>query len=203
MRRLRLVAWGLVAVVALFAGVVALQGYIRPERTRPVPVAMPAIGGAFAMRDQHGAAVSEADLRGRPSLIFFGFTHCPDICPSTLGEVAGWLAALGPAGAPLQVFFVTVDPARDDAATLKAYVENFDPRIRALVGTEAQLADMAAKWRVVYRRVELSGGGYTMDHTASLFLMDREGRFAGTISPQEEEGSALAKLRRLLGINTG
>lgn len=203
MRRIRLVAWALIAVLALLAGAATLQGYLQPDRTRPTPVAMPAIGGPFAMRDHNGVAVSEADLRGRPSLMFFGFTHCPDICPSTLNEVAGWMKALGPAADGLQVFFVTVDPTRDDAATMKAYIENFDPRIRALVGTEAELSAMAAKWRVVYRRVELSSGGYTMDHTASLFLMDREGRFAGTISPQEDEASALAKLRRLLGSNSG
>lgn len=203
MRRIRLVAWILVTAVGLLAAAATLQGYLWRDHPRLVPAAMPALGGAFTMRDQHGVVVSEADLRGRPSLIFFGFTYCPDICPSTLLEVAGWVKALGTAGERLQVFFVTVDPARDDAATMKAYVGNFDPRIRALVGTEAQLADMAAKWRVVYRRVELAGGGYTMDHTASLFLMDREGRFAGTISPQEGEAVALAKLRRLLGANPG
>jgi protein SCO1/2 len=164
---------------------------------------MPALGGPFAMRDQHGVAVSEADLRGRPSLMFFGFTSCPDICPTTLDVVARWLQAMGPAADRLQVFFVTVDPERDDPSTLKAYVGSFDPRIRALVGSEAELSAMAEKWRVVYRRVELSGGGYTMDHTASLFLMDREGRFAGTISPQEGDAAALAKLRRLLDAGPG
>jgi protein SCO1/2 len=203
MRRIRLVAWGLVAFLALFAGAMTLQAYLLPERARPGLAAMPALGGAFTMRDQHGVRVSEADLRGRPSLLFFGFTSCPDICPTTLDAVAGWLQALGPVGERLQVFFVTVDPERDDAATLKAYVESFDPRIRALIGTEAELSAMTAKWRVVYRRVDLSGGGYTMDHTASLYLVDREGRFAGTISPQEDQAAALAKLRRLLDAGSG
>lgn len=203
MRRIRLVAWALVALLALLAGAVTLQSLAQPERARRPAAVMPALGGAFAMRDQHGVAVSEADLRGRPSLMFFGFTSCPDICPTTLDEVARWLQALGPAGDRLQVFFVTVDPERDDPSTLKAYVGSFDPRIRALVGSEAELSAMAEKWRVVYRRVELSGGGYTMDHTASLFLMDREGRFAGTISPQEGDAAALAKLRRLLDAGPG
>jgi protein SCO1/2 len=203
MRRIRLVAWALVALLALLAGAVTLQSLAQPERARRPAAVMPALGGAFAMRDQHGVAVSEADLRGRPSLMFFGFTSCPDICPTTLDEVARWLQALGPAGDRLQVFFVTVDPERDDPSTLKAYVGSFDPRIRALVGSEAELSAMAEKWRVVYRRVELSGGGYTMDHTASLFLMDREGRFTGTISPQEGDAAALAKLRRLLDAGPG
>lgn len=203
MRRLRLIAWALVAVLAVLAGAATLQRTVFAERERPPVAAMPVLGGAFAMRDQVGAAVSEADLRGRPSLMFFGFTHCPDICPTTLNDVTGWLKALGAEADRLQVFFVTVDPERDDAETLGRYVGIFDPRIRALIGSEAELAAMAEKWRVVYRRVPLSGGGYTMDHTATLFLMDAEGRFAGTISPQEEEASALAKLRRLLSRNSG
>ena len=202
MRRIRLVAWGLVVVLALLAGAATLWGHLQPERARPGVAAMPALGGAFTMRDQDGVRVSEADLRGRPSLLFFGFTSCPDICPTTLDAVAGWLQALGPVGDRLQgeaeLFFAHLEPA-----TLKAYVGSFDPRIRALIGTEAELSAMAAKWRVVYRRVDLSGGGYTMDHTASLYLVDREGRFAGTISPQEDQAAALAKLRRLLGASSG
>jgi protein SCO1 len=203
MRRVRLIAWVLVAVLAALAGAATLQRTLFAERGRPPVAAMPALGGAFTMRDQAGEAVSEKDLRGRPSLMFFGFTQCPDICPTALNDVSGWLKALGAEGERLQVFFVTVDPERDDAETLARYVSIFDPRIRALIGTEAELAAMAAKWRVVYRRVELSGGGYTMDHTASMFLMDAEGRFAGTISPQEDETSALAKLRRLLAPSGG
>lgn len=203
MRRVRLIAWALVAMLAVLAGAATLQRTVFAERGRPPVAAMPSLGGAFTMRDQAGTAVSEKDLRGRPSLIFFGFTHCPDICPTALNDVSGWLKALGGESERLQVFFVTVDPERDDAETMARYVSIFDPRIRALIGTEAELAAMAEKWRVVYRRVPLSGGGYTMDHTASFFLMDAEGRFAGTISPQEEEASALAKLRRLLGRNSG
>jgi protein SCO1 len=203
MRRFRLIVWGLVAALAIVAGAATLQRIIFAERARPPLVAMPSLGGAFAMRDHAGVGVSEKDLRGRPTLIFFGFTQCPDVCPTTLNDVSGWLNDLGKEADRLQVFFVTVDPERDDADTLARYVSIFDPRIRALIGTDAEIAAMAEVWRVVYRRVPLSGGGYTMDHTASLFLMDAEGRFAGTISPQEDAASALAKLRRLLTRNSG
>ena len=200
LRLLRLAAWALVAVLGLGA-LAATLGWFAPEGPagrRPLQVAMPAIGGPFSMRDAAGVAVTERDLQGRASLLFFGFTHCPDICPTTMSDIAGWMKELGPAADGLQVLFVTVDPERDKATELAAYAAMFDPRIRALAGTEDELAAMAKAWRVYYKRVPLSGGGYTMDHTATIYLVGRDGRFAGTIDPREARDSALAKLRRVV-----
>jgi len=200
LRILRHAAWVLVALLGL-AALAATLGWFPadgPASRRPVPFAAPSIGGPFAMRDTAGVAVGERDLVGRPSLLFFGFTHCPDICPTAMSDIAGWMKELGPQADSLQVFFVTVDPERDRPAELAAYAAMFDPRIQPLVGTEAELAAMAKAWRVYYRRVPLSGGGYTMDHTATMYLVGRDGRFSGTIDPREGGESALAKLRRLL-----
>ena len=200
LRMLRYAAWALVALLGL-AALAATLGWFPadgPASRRPALVAAPSIGGPFAMRDAAGVAVSERDLVGRPSLIFFGFTHCPDICPTAMSDIAGWMKELGPQADALQVLFVTVDPERDQPAELAAYAAMFDTRIRPLVGTEAELAAMAKAWRVYYRRVPLSGGGYTMDHTATMYLVGRDGRFAGTIDPREGGESSIAKLRRLL-----
>lgn len=205
LRLLRYGAWALVALFGLFAGAATLGWFVidgpAGRRGGPPAAAMPAIGGPFALRDTSGARVDDRALRGRPSLLFFGFTHCPDVCPTALAEIAAWLAALGPDGDRLQVFFVTVDPERDGPEELAAYAGMFDPRIRPLRGGEAELAEMARAWRVFYRRVPLAGGGYTMDHTATLYLVGADGRFAGTIDPQETPDVALAKLRRLIAVN--
>lgn len=202
LRLVRYAAWALVVLAGLVAAAATLGWFVVDGPAgRRVPagaVAMPAIGGPFALRDAAGSPVDERALIGRASLIFFGFTHCPDVCPTTLGDIAGWLGALGPDADRLQVFFVTVDPERDGPRELADYVSLFDRRIRPLHGTEQELAAMAKAWRVQYRRVPLAGGGYTMDHTATLYLMGRDGRFAGTIDPQEDPAAALAKLRRLI-----
>ena len=201
LRAIRYVAWAAVALLALAAAALTLGWFVvdGPAGRRPAPqVAMPAMGGPFTLRDTTGATVTERDLLGRPSLLFFGFTHCPDVCPTTLGDIARWMADLGPMADRLQVFFVTVDPERDGPRELAAYAGLFDPRIRPLRGDDAELAAIARAWRIVYRRVPLTGGGYTMDHTATLYLVGPDGRLAGAIDPQETSETALPKLRRLL-----
>jgi protein SCO1/2 len=142
--------------------------------------------------------VTEEDLLGHPSLVFFGFTHCPDVCPMTLAEIAAWLDALGDDGDALEAYFVTVDPARDTPEVLAEYVGYFSERITGLTGTQEQLAAMAQSYRVYYRKVELGEGDYVMDHTAAVYLMDSGGRFAEAITFQASTEEALAKLRRLV-----
>ncbi len=156
------------------------------------------IGGPFTMTAQDGAIVTEQDLIGHPSLVFFGFTYCPDVCPSTLAEIAGWLDQLGPDGDALEVYFVTVDPARDTPELLGSYVGHFSPRFVALSGSQAQTAEIAASYKAYYKRIELGEGDYTMDHTAAVYLMDVDGHFFDAITFQATPEKAVAKLRRLL-----
>lgn len=131
-------------------------------------------------------------------LVFFGFTFCPDVCPTTLFEIANRLKKLGPDADKLQVLFITVDPERDTPEQLALYLQSFDPRIIGLSGTREQVDRAVAAYKVSARRVEQEGGNYTMDHTASVIIMDRNGRFAGMIDYHESEENALAKMRRLI-----
>ena len=197
LKTMRLVTWAAVAAVALILAVlVARQAIVTSNGVSVGAVAD--IGGPFRLVDETGAPVSEADLAGRPTAMFFGFTFCPDVCPTTLFEASGWLEALGPAGDDLNVVFVTVDPERDTPDVLAAYISAFDPRIRAFTGTPDAVEAMVKAYRVYARRVPLDGGGYTMDHTASVFLLDRAGAFVGTIAYGEARDTALQKLRRLV-----
>src|SRR5262245_1883988 len=138
----------------------------------------------FNLIDQHDNKVTERDMLGRPAVVFFGFTYCPEVCPTTLADMTNWLGALGRDSDRLGVFFVTVDPARDSPDELRKYLSSFDPRIRGLTGTASDIDEMAKAFGIYYKRVEIEGS-YTMEHTASVLLLDAEGRFAGTISYQE------------------
>ena len=158
-----------------------------------------AIGGPFTLTDQSGRTVSNRDLRGKPTLMFFGFTYCPEICPTTLTALTAWMKTLGPDADRLNVVYVTVDPERDTTQQLALYLSAFDPRIRGLTGTPAQIAKVAAEYRVFYQKVPLPGGGYTMDHSSMIYMMDRDARFAGIIAYQEPPAQALTKIRSLLG----
>lgn len=157
------------------------------------------LGGSFVLIDQAGAPVTEAILRDGPTALFFGFTSCPDVCPTTLMEMTGWQQALGPAADDLKVVFVTVDPARDTPQALKDYLAAFSPAIIGITGEPEKIAEMLKSYHVYWRKVPQEGGSYTMDHTASVFLLDEGGRLAGTISHGEDRETALAKLRRLVG----
>ncbi len=201
LRLVRRAAWGAVAFLslALALGWALRDGPLAPARPpAAAEAARPAIGGPFALTDHRGRAVTERDFAGRPVAMFFGFTHCPDVCPTTLGEFSAYMEALGPDADRMHWLFVTVDPERDTPEALARYMEAFDPRVVALTGTEAQVADAARAFRVVHRRVPLEGGGYTVDHTATTFLLDARGRFAGAIDPHEPDAAAAAKLRLLL-----
>jgi len=146
--------------------------------------------------DQTGRAGTEQDLKGKPSLIFFGFTHCPDICPTTLFEVSEILGALGEEAARVNALFVTVDPERDDAAQLKLYLSSFHPVLRGLTGSPENIAAMLKAYRVYSRKVPLKDGGYTMDHTALVYLLDREGRFVAPFNMKLSPEAAAAELRK-------
>ena len=158
-----------------------------------------AIGGPFALTDAAGRRVTDADLAGKPYAIFFGYTHCPDVCPTTLQDMTDWLKALGPDAGKLRFVFVTVDPARDTPAALADYMRAFDPRILALTGSQADLDKTLQAFRVYAKKGEVKNGGYAMDHTAAIYLMDRAGAFKTLIGYGENSEAALARLRELFG----
>ena len=158
-----------------------------------------AIGGPFALTTQKGTRLSDADLRGKPYALFFGFTHCPEVCPTTLFELAGAVAEIGPAADGLNVVFVTVDPERDTAEYLASYLGTFDQRFIGLRGTPDEIATVARAFKATYRKVPLEGDDYTMDHTAIVYLMDAEGRYVDRIEYLAPHEVQVEKLKRLLG----
>lgn len=202
LRRIRYALWGMVAVAAFLTAAIVLGWWSvdGPAARNPSNTAPAAFGGPFTMTDHRGLTVTEQDIRAKPTMISFGFTWCPDICPTTLNEMSAWLDGLGAAADGVNAVFVSVDPERDETEQLAAYLTSFDSRITGLTGTPTQLRQMAQSYRFYYRRVPLEGGGYTMDHTAVVYLLDRDGRFAGTIDIHEDRGTALSKLRMLLGV---
>jgi protein SCO1/2 len=199
-RRRLYVALGIL-VLAAALGIAALAvryGGDREAALQPID-----IGGPFTMTNQYGATVTEQDLLGHPSLLFFGYTFCPDVCPSTMAEIASWLDALGEEGKDIAVYFVTVDPARDTAEVLGQYAGYFSPRIVALRGNANQTAEIAASYKAYYSRIEMDDGtgDYLMDHTAAVYLMDGKGRFFDAITYTATPEEAVAKLRRLIAAS--
>ena len=160
--------------------------------------ALAGVGGPFSLVDHRGRPVTERDYLGKPTLIFFGFTNCPDICPTTLFELTTRLKELGSEADRLNVLFITVDPERDTPEQLALYLSSFDPHITGLSGTLENIAAVMTRYRVYARKVPLDGGGYTMDHTAAIYMMNGKGQFTGIMNYQEPDASAREKLRRLI-----
>lgn len=154
-------------------------------------------GAPFTLTDQKGAPITEAAFRGHPSVVFFGFTHCPEVCPTTLFELAGWLKTVGDDGKNLNAYFVTVDPERDTPQTMNTYVSNFSDRITGITGDPDKVHAMAKAFGIYWKKVDTGDGDYTMDHTASVLLLNAKGDFAGTIAYGESADTAIAKLKRL------
>lgn len=159
------------------------------------------IGGPFEAVNTKGEPITRDTMLGKPHMVFFGFTHCPDVCPTTLYETAQWLEALGDDGKKLNAYFITVDPTRDTPDILNSYLSSFDEYVDGITGTEDQMAEIAKKWRVYYEKVPLEDDDYTMNHTATTYLMDAKGEFFGTIAYGENADTAVEKLRRLIKHN--
>lgn len=189
-RILVLLAAFVTGAFALTAGVVLLSPR---DITRPSSV-----GGPFELVNQDGKTVTDADFRGKPLLVFFGFTHCPDICPTTLFEVSEIFNRLGKDAEKISAVFVTVDPERDTPEKLKLYLSSFHPRISALSGSQAQIEAIKKVYFVYAKRIPLDGGGYTMDHTSVVYLMDKEGKFIAPFNLKRDVDAAAAELRRRL-----
>lgn len=167
-----------------------------------VTAAQGPFGVPFQLVAQDGKPITEQAFRGKPSAIFFGYTHCPDVCPTTLFELDGWLQKVDPTGDKMNAYFVTVDPQRDTPELMNEYVSNVSKRIKGISGPPDKVLDMVKGFHVYYKKVPLDpdkpDGDYTMDHTASVFLLDSGGRFAGTISYQEDPDTAVKKLESLI-----
>ena len=184
----------LAGLVLCFAVVLLVGGRV----STPTVSQVAAIGGPFSLTDQDGRTVTDQDLKGRPFLVFFGFTHCPDICPTTLFEVSEIFRALGPDADKVRALFITVDPERDNTKALKDYLSSFDPHLSGLTGEPDAVAAVAKSYRVYFKKVPLSDGGYTMDHTAIIYLMNKEGRFVAPFSLKRSTDATVADLRKYL-----
>lgn len=141
------------------------------------------IGGPFTLTDTEGRRRSLQDFRGRVVLLYFGYTFCPDVCPTDLIEIAEVLNLLGPRADNTQVLYVTFDPERDTPEHLRSYLRDFDPRIIGLTGTPDEIARAAELWRVYYEKVPMEDGNYLIDHSAYTFVIDQEGRYSGLFPP--------------------
>jgi protein SCO1/2 len=198
-RRFAPIAATLAAALVIAAGaLVALALRDNPKGAAGTLLAN-AIGGPFHLVDQNGKPFSDADLRGRWHLVFFGYTHCPDVCPTALNEIALALDRLGKTERPnVGVVFITVDPERDTPDVLKSYAESFDAPLAALTGSPDAVAEAAKGYRVYYAKHARSDGGYDMDHSAVIYIMDPQGRFTATLTPDMTADAIATRLRKLL-----
>jgi len=156
------------------------------------------IGGPFRLVDQNGKMVTDADLKGKWSLVYFGYTHCPDACPTALNDIAVALDELGPKRAAVRPVFITVDPERDTPEVLKSYVTAFDTPILALTGTAEEIAQAAKSYRVYYAKHPETGGDYSMDHTSIIYVMDPQGRFTASFTHESSPEEIAERLKKLL-----
>ena len=184
----------LCGLVLVFGAIIHISGR-SPSAIGP---AIAAVGGPFHLEDQNGQPVSDEDMKGRPFLVFFGFAHCPDVCPTTLFEMSEVMRHLGKDADRIGALFITVDPERDTPAALKDYLASFDPHLRGLTGDPAAVNAAIKAYRVYAKKIPLEGGDYTMDHTAAVYLMDKDGRFVAPFNLKRTPEAAAAELRRYL-----
>jgi protein SCO1/2 len=188
----------LTILVAAAAITAAGLGYIYLNRPGPDAPGGVAIGGPIRLTDQDGKPFDSASLAGKPYAVFFGYTHCPDVCPTTLSDIAQATEAIGDKAKDFTTLFVTIDPERDTVPVLKDYMSNFTAKAIGLTGTPDQVAAAAKAFRVYYKKVPTSDGGYSMDHTAVLYLMDSHGEFRGIISYTEDHDAYVRKIADVL-----
>ena len=184
----------LAGLVLFFVTILLVTGYA-PSR---VGQAVASVGGPFKLTDQDGKVVTDADMKGKPFLVFFGFTHCPDVCPTTLFDMSALMKALGPDANRTGALFITVDPERDTPNVIKDYLSNFDPHVRGLTGDPAAINAAIRAYRVYAKKVPLENGDYTMDHTALVYLMDKDGHFVAPFDVSRTPAAEAADLRRYL-----
>lgn len=197
MKRTTTIALIIVAALAGMIGAFAIQWSATQKTISEAP-----FGVAFNLVDQNGQPITEKAFQGKPTTLFFGYTHCPDVCPTTLFELNGWMNKVDPDGTKMQGYFVTVDPDRDTPELLATYISNVTKRVLGISGPSDKVLEMAKGFKVYYKKVPIDekkpDGDYTMDHTASVFLLDSKGRFSGTISYGEDPEVAVKKLQNLM-----
>jgi protein SCO1/2 len=194
-RVLLVLAAFLSGLVLVFGAIILITG----RAPGPIGAAVASVGGPFHLEDQNGKPVTDHDMKGKPFLVFFGYTHCPDICPTTLFDMSQMLRKLGPDADRTGALFITVDPERDTPAVLKDYMSNFDPHLRALTGDQAAIDATIREYRVYAKKVPVDGGDYTMDHTAVVYLMDKDGQFVAPFDvTRRTPDAAAADLRKYL-----
>jgi len=201
LRRIRYGLWFLVTIAALALGGAYFVRMIGVREPPPVAVGEAAIRSEFSLIDHNGNRVTEADFLGRWQLVFFGFTHCPDVCPTTLAYMANVLDRFGEEVERVAPIFITVDPSRDTPEVMAEYVRTFHPKLVGLTGSEAEVAAAAQAFRVYYERMEEEAApdGYLMAHSGHIYLMTPEGRFEdvfreGDRSAEEMAADILARM---------
>ncbi len=197
MKSIRIVLWAAILVM------VAVLGWLTYDMTQSRQQASSGpFGVPFTLVAEDGQPITEKAFAGKPTALFFGFTHCPEVCPTTLFELNGWLEKVDPEGDRLQAYFITVDPERDTPDILAQYVSNVSNRITGISGSPDKVLEMVKGYRVYYKKVPTDeatpDGDYTMDHTASVFLLDANGQFSGTIAYGENPDTAVRKLENLI-----
>ena len=198
MRGVRIVLWVLVGLALVAFAFLMLRPAPRPV-VQSQPLELSSIGGPFTLTGSDGKPFASATLAGKPYAIFFGFTHCPDVCPTTLARMVRLRQQLGAGDRPFEILFVTVDPERDGPAEVGKYAELFDSPMTGLTGSPAQIEQVKKQFGIFSQEVPDGSGGYSVDHTATVLLFDREGKFTATIAPEEQDSAALAKLKRITG----
>lgn len=193
--RLRIILWVLVGVASLAS--IALIWRQSAERQTVTQTGMATIGGPFTLVGTDGKPFASSRLNGKPAAIFFGFTHCPDVCPTTMARLARLRRQLGQGDDALSIVFISVDPERDTPAELATYMQLFETPVVGLTGSTAQVEQVKKQFGIYSQKVEQPGGGYSVDHTAAVILMDRNGQFVATLSPEEGDAVALEKLKRI------
>ena len=192
--RIALTLGAFLAGLGLFMGAIFLVTGLSPVPS----VGASVIGGPFALVDQNGKPFSDQDMKGKPYLVFFGYTHCPDICPTTLFEMSQLYRKLGPDAGKVGALFITVDPDRDTQPVLKDYMSSFDPHLRGLTGDQKAIDQVMRDYRVYAKKVPVDGGDYSMDHSAIIYLMDKDGRFVAPFNLQRAVDAEATDLRRYL-----
>jgi len=196
--RFALLAIVFAGVLVIAAGVLLALALRETPRGAAGTALASAIGGQFQLVDQNGKPFSDANLKGKWHLVFFGYTHCPDACPTALNEMSLALDRLGLKRDEVGVVFITVDPERDTPDVMKSYVQSFDAPIVALTGSPEAVAQAAKAYRVFYAKHPRADGDYDMDHSAVIYVMNPEGRFTATFTPDSSADAIVQRLQKLI-----